>query len=259
MKKIVLCLLILTLITGCKKNDKVSALDTKVAIGGLSGTIVPAVAVTQITATSTGGKASYVINVDPITGKFSRTDLEDEDYLLSFYTDAKYEKIADWVTKVTAGKNIDLGIVTTKQVVNPAPTNIPVGSLSGSIKPLGAVTSISIFSEGAIGYVRMYKIPLDPVTGKFGLENIPEGNYSLYIPAAQGFNDIDQIRFKITADKNTDLGVISFTVTTEVAVGHTLSCNVNGESIGWMLSSVMHHLISPLLLFLFGLALTNPA
>lgn len=232
MKKIAGYLLVLAIVAGCKKTDKIDPITT----GSLSGTILPATAVTQITATASGGKTSYLIAVNPVTGKFSLADMEEAAYLLSFDTDAKYEKIADKITTVTAGKNFDLGIVHTKETVNPVPQNVPSGSLSGSIVPIGAVASISIYSEGAIGYVRMYRVPLDPATGKFSLANIPEGNYWAYMPAVKGFNNNDQIYFKITADKNTDLGAINFTVTTEVPVGYTLSCNVNGQPNGWMLT-----------------------
>lgn len=127
-----------------------------VGTGSLSGTVIPADAVTRITAFNVQTSKSYTLDKLEANGRFILPDMEAGTYMLHFITDTRYLNINAVNVVVVADKNTDVGTFTT--TLRP----LPVCTLSCDVNGVGACWpypsvyansnfTIASFSSGGIG------------------------------------------------------------------------------------------------------------
>ena len=119
-------------------------------------------------------------------------------------------------------------------------SNLPPGSLSGTISPVEATSRIIAMFVGTSKY---YVIEVDKVSGRFNLADLPEGDYVLHFDVDPRYESIKDINTKVISGKTTDLGtfapkMIDSPIEKPVLTQYTISCEVDGVFGGWNYSSV---------------------
>lgn len=143
MNKLLLCFLtVLLFIVACRKNHDEG---TTPAVSGISGSIQPAGAVTNVTAfDSTTGKTYSAI--PDSSGKFLISPLPPGYYLLSFAIDSPYAPSGiPSVAQVRAGETTDLGRLFF--VANPSNTYADTATINGAVYPAGAFGEVGLTSS----------------------------------------------------------------------------------------------------------------
>jgi hypothetical protein len=113
----------------------------------------------------------------------------------------------------------DIPLQTERQVHNPtgSVTNVPpgnngvklYGTITGTINPAGIKAHLAAFNAS---YVSPEYYP-DEKTGKFKIENLPEGGYNLRImyilPSAANYSTLTIWRINVTGNNVTEIGTIN--------------------------------------------------
>jgi len=126
-KQLQILLFLLTLAIACKKREAqpepeqpqpqqqptVTRPVTSSTKGSLSGTVLPAEAISKITATLNQGGQKYAVQI--INGKFSAAELPEGSYTLDYTPNDFYQKPTGTTLEVKQGQNTEAGTILAKE------------------------------------------------------------------------------------------------------------------------------------------------